>query len=1217
MRFSRERTSLLKFAVMAGAVLATYAGTQRAVSQITTATIHGTVTDPSGAVIPNAKIAAINTTTGIETDTTSNGTGFYSIPALQIGGPYTITVDAPGFNQMKLTGIMLTVNANLEENALLKIGTSAQTVSVDASQLQVETANTQLQQVIPASQIENLPILGRDAAALERLTPGVVEASDDTGAPSANGSQNGANSYKLEGIDINDFALQDEGFEINPDALQEINIVTSTINPEFARNSGAIINETIKAGTNQIHGSGFEYYRDTFMNLPGYFALPGERTPFHQNLYGGTLGGPMVKNKLFGFLAYQGFRNRTGTVQQTHIFQSGVFSEGNFTNENNIANGGANGVVGLSGNPIPFDITVNGNPCGPSTSNTTWSACFPGSGIAGAPATLIIAPSNFNSLASTLVTKYVPQVKNAGTDAVPLYNFSTADTGAQDQGSMRADYHISDSDAIYGVGLFQSSPSFDTIPFGHNTGQGADLPGFAQINAEHLKLFSATETHTFSSETINVLRAGYYRLNYAAVEPAQVVDPSSFGFNIAPQNPSAGLPVMALTGLFNLGFSSEGPQPRKDTNLNFSNDFTHLVGRHSLKFGATLEQFRVSNPYFSDNNGVYSYGGSGPYSSGDPGIDFLLGIPDNYTQESGGFIDTIAYEYYAYAQDSWKATSDLTINYGVGWDVETPTANRQYAGEGIACFQPNTATSTVYPGDFPGLLYPGDPGCNDEGGATTKWDHFGPRFGFAWAPSKGPAALIGGPGKFSLRGGFGLYYNRDIEEGQLQNLGEPPTSKTSSGAADFVCATGAYAGEPCSPAFANPFTDVAGNGSETNPFPYVVPKPGTTLDWSNYTELDMSSISPNYGVPYIYNFNLNIQRQLPGNMILQVGYVASLGHRLVITYDADPITPAGHSACLANPTCIADRAQQDIYFPADTADPATTGGVPDYKDVGAEGTEGSSNYNSLQASLVNSTWHGLYFTLAYTYSHALDDDSGLTSSGFNARGRNNIPGYKYLNYGSSDFDARHRLAASYDYRIPLLASMNNKSVVKDILADWHVDGFTILQTGFPVLITDGLVYNSLWCSYWTYYNCPDTPNTSSFKIATYNPRSNVGGVNQYFDTSSFYQEGATPAAPSTVTTYGVFGNVRRNFFHGPGFNYTNLSVFKDIPLGHDTARSLQLMLQAANVFNHANFAPPDGNYPDGPGEFGAVTALWGNYGYDYNGDPAPGRTAQIVGKIRF
>ncbi len=1199
MRFFRMRSTLLAFSSIAISSFLAFVSVPFASCQVTTAAIHGTVTDSSGAVVENATVTALNIATGITTETTSNKSGFFMLPVLQVGGPYTVEVESAGFQKFAKTAIMLTVNANLEENATLEVGTTLQTISVDASTQQVETSNTQLEQVVPASQLENLPMLGRDAAAMERLAPGVVESSDHFGSYAVNGSQTQSNSFQLEGVDNNDGPLQDEGLIINPDALAEENIVSSTINPEFARNSGSVINQVVKNGTNSVHGSGFEYYRDTFMNLPGYFALPGERIPFHQNLYGGTLGGPVIQNKLFGFIAYQGLRNRTGAIDQTPVFQSGVLSSGTFTNEYNVANGGSNGSVGLTANPIPFNITTgSGTTCGPTTAFQTWAACFPGS-------TVVIKPSSFNSIASSLATKYVP-AGNAGTATAPLYNFATADTGAQDQGLLRADYHISNRDSIYSVGIFQSSPSVRSLSYG-----GATLPGFGMNNAQHFKLFSAQETHIFNSNTLNVLHAGYYRFNFAAVEPSSVVSPSSLGFNINPQSASSGVPLISLQGLFNLGFSYEGPQPRKDTNLTYSDNLSHIIGNHNLKIGATVEQFRVSNPYYADNNGVFTYSGGGGYSSGDPGIDFLLGIPDTFTQESGGFIDTIAWENYIFAQDSWRATSDLTINYGLAWDVETPNTNMQFNGLGISCFQISSATSKIYPGGFPGLLFPGDPGCNKAGGATTHYAHFGPRLGFAWSPSAGPSGLFGEPGahKLSIRGGFGLYYNRDAQEGQLQNLGDIPNEFTSHGAADFLG----------SPGFQNPFTDVSGAGSETNPFPYARPKPGAALNWPSYLAAELSSIDRNYATPYVYNFNLNVQRQLPANMIMQIGYVGSAGHHLQSTYDADPITSAGHAACLASVgadagcNTPAGRFQQHLFYPQNTAQPGTEYGYPYYLDVGSQATYGTSNYTSLQASLLKNTSHGLYFTLAYTYSHALDNASSLESSGFTSRGMNNVPGFQYLNYGDSDYDARHRLVMSYDYKVPLLDALNQNLIIKEALGDWHVAGFTVEQTGFPITITDAGTYNSLWCDYWVYYGCPDDVNTTKFSIQKFNPRANPA-THQYFNSGSFYQEGATPAAPNTVTTLGVFGNVKRNFFHGPGFNYTNLSVYKNFPFGHEASNGFQIMVQAANVFNHANFANPDGNYTDGS-YFGQTLGVKNSA--DYNGDPAPGRTAQIVGRVTF
>jgi hypothetical protein len=1184
MRFSRLQTAFSLLSLLAGVGLVTITSAPAALAQVTTAAIHGTVTDLTGAAMPNAKITAVDTATGISTTTTSNRSGFYTFTALQIG-PYKVDIEMPGFERFESSGISLTANADLEINGKLKVGATAETVTVDASAMQVETANTQLQQTIGDSEIEDLPMLGRDAASLQKLAPGVVESSDRFGGFSTNGSQTTSNSYLLDGVDNNDGPLQDEGLVINPDALAEENIISSTLNPEFSRNGGAVVNQVIKSGTNQFHGSGFEYYRDTFMNNRNYFSQ--SRPPFHQNLYGGTVGGPILKDKLFLFAAYQGYRNKTGETTETPVFQSGILSSGDFTSENNVATGGADGTVGLSANSIPFTIMTSNGPCGPTSTNTTWAACFP----AGSP--VVIPTSNFNAIAYSLASKYVP-AGNAGSATAPEYNFNTANTGAADQGILRADYHIGSSDQIYSTGIFQSSPSTATLGFG-----GSNLPGFGTIQAEHFKIFSVSETHTFNSNNLNELRAGYYRFNFAAVEPAHVVAPSSLGFDISPNNPASGVPFMNLTGLFSLGFTREGPQPRKDTNLLAGDNYTWIFHNHSLKFGGSFEQFRVNNPYSADNSGDYGFAGAGTYSSGDPGIDFLLGIPDTYQQTSDGFTDTLAYEYYAFAQDSWKVSSDLTLNYGIAWDVETPNNNDQFKGEGITCFQVGGPTSTVFPGGFAGLLFPGDPGCNRAGSATTKWNHFGPRFGFAWSPSNGPAALIGESGahKFSIRAGFGLYFNRDQEEGQLQNLGDTPNFKNSFGAADVGG----------SPGFANPFADVTGNPatSEASPFPYTPPAPGSALNWALYTGQDTSSIDPHYTVPYIYNFNLNIQRQLSNSMILQIGYVGSLGHKLATAHEADPITAAGHATCLADPVCTSFLPELHLFYPQLFVQPTVFGGAPAYLSMGELSTTAGSNYNALQVSLNKNLSHGIYGTLAYTYSHGLDNASGLESSGFNGPGTNFIPGFTHLSYGSSDYDARHRLVAGYDYGVPLLRSMNDQPIVKEILGSWHAAGFTVLQTGFPVVITDFGTFNSGYCDEFSYYACSDVPVTSSFKIPTQNIRSTFQqtGSGTWFNNGLFSQE-----------PIGTFGNVGRGLVHGPGFNYTDLSLYKNIPLGGEGARSLQIMLQAANVFNHANFAQPDGNFTDGP-YFGTVTAVKSSA--DYNGDPYGGRTAQLVAKFRF
>jgi hypothetical protein len=396
---------------------------------------------------------------------------------------------------------------------------------------------------------------------------------------------------------------------------------------------------------------------------------------------------------------------------------------------------------------------------------------------------------------------------------------------------------------------------------------------------------------------------------------------------------------------------------------------------------------------------------------------------------------------------------------------------------------------------------------------------------------------------------------------------------------------------------------VAGGGSEPSPFPYTPPAPGTQLDWSQYVFQQTSSIAKNYGVPYTYNFNLNIQRQLTGTMILQVGYVGSLGHKLATAYEADPVTPAGHAACLADPSCADDLASVHLDFPQYTAQPAVFDGAPAFISMGQLGTTGSSNYNALEVQLSQNPWHKLYFTMAYTYSHALDNSSGLESAGFNGGGLNIYPGWQHLSYGDSDYDARQRFVIAYDYTVPLFSSLNQQAIVKGVLGDWHFAGFTALQSGNPVALTD-FIFQSGWCDQYSYYACPDNPQTSSFSIKKFNPRTlNSAGLNQGFDSSPFSDYPA-----------GGFGNVSRGLVHGPGFNYTNLSLFKRIPLGNESARSVELMIQASNAFNHPNFDNPDGSLTDGE-FFGAITAV--KHSADYNSDPSPGRVVQLVGRFTF
>ena len=1174
--------------------------TAQSQAQATTASIHGMVNDPGGAVVAHAAVTVVNTSTGVSSTHDTDSKGYFVFPDLHIGGPYSVTVVKNGFQKFVSTGIMLDLSSSREVEARLLIGASSQTVQVHSAQIQVERGDAQLKNVIGAAELEELPTLGRDAVQLQKTAPGVVESNDREGTFSTNGSQTQENSYLLDGTDINDILLNQPGITVNPDALAEINIISSTLDPQFSRNSGAIVDEALKSGTNHFHGDGFEFYRDTFLNNGNYFSAT--RPVFHQNVFGGTLGAPIYKDRAFFFVAYQGLRSRTAQTQLTQVF-SGAQRGGDFSNDGH-----------LSGNPIPFPGGLQGTAgfCPP---GTPWNKCFPGGQI---------PVSNFDPISSRLLNTYVPP-SNFTSGGINYYNFNAPNTAGGDQGIIRIDDQLTSKDALWASTIFDSSPSTNTLPLPSTeaTGTGANLPGFAADNSAHIKIFNASWTHVFNSSTINELRGGYFRYNFAELEPAAatLAPPSSFGFNIIPQDGAAGtLPFINVNGYFALGFSTNGPQPRKDENYDYFDNFSKVAGRHDLKFGVNVERFVFSNPYYSNNSGAFSFVPSGTYSSGDSAADFLLGVPATYNQGSGYFVDVRASQDYAYAQDHWRVSENLMLAYGMGYDVETPFENLQYGGVGVTCWLPNHAQSKVFPNAPPGLLYPGDPGCNRNGGPTTHWKHVSPRAGFSWSPGDGFGALSGTTGQHALvvRGGFGVYWNRPQSEGTQENSNDAPFSENSLGAASLGG----------SPSFANPFNDIAGTAAASygaNPFPYTAPKPGQNVNFSSLYPLEMDNLTSAFDVPYTYNFNLNVQRSLPSSMVLTVGYVGSLGRKLMRAGDGNRTTQAGHDACLSGTgtgapivlggntfSCVQLANAQSLYFPGNKTQTATVpgtqvpgvfpNGLPDYLSIGAMYTNGASSYHSLQVSLAKAPTHGLYFSLAYTFSHGLDNASGLEDSVANGYGSNYVPGFEHLSYGDSAYDARQRLVGLYNYEVPVPHAISDNAYTRPVLAGWHLSGITALQTGFPVTIYDAGVFNSLYCDQFSFVNCPDVPNTSTFHIKTENPR-HAG--NYWFNPATFSQE-----------PIGTFGNVKRNFFHGPGFNYSNFEIYKNLPVGHsESPRYFQLRLEAYNAFNHPNFANPNGNFGAGSPVFGSINSV--DQPVNPSGDPQPGRAIQLGGKFYF
>lgn len=1125
-------------------------GVQAAKADNLYARIQGVVVDPSGAVLAGVKLTTTNVGTNISYEAESKSDGGFVFLNLPVG-TYKVTATNAGFRTFTATGITLVLDQVYALNIKMELGQISEQVMVEASNVQVETANTQLGTVIGGDTIRDMPLIGRNWVNLQQLEPGVVASSDRFGTFSTNGSQSQQNSFLIMGQDSNDLPLNTPLIIPNPDAIGEFDMVTNTINPEYGRNSGAILNASIRTGTNAFHGDGFEFYRDTFLNTKDFF----QKNPsvFHQNQFGGTIGGPVWKNHTFFFFSYQGTRARQAQAFGVPTVFTPAERSGDFSADG-IQTSTTKSPFAMFGDSASTCPVSGGIKC---ASGTPYNKLF---------STGVIPSQDLNTVAVNLMNKFVP-LPNLGANQ---FTFSPVTTNSADQYIFRVDHTLGSKDTLTGYGYFQTNPTADTLPF-----TGATVPGFGDESKRHYKQFTVGWTHTFSSNVLNEVRVGYTRFNFDAVEPQTPTLPSSAGFAINPQDPAvAGLPVIALNGLFTLGFSSNGPQPRKDQTYGLTDNFTWVHGKHTFKFGIDDRRFHVSNPFFASNSGTFGFNGGGAFSTGVPGADFLLGIPDTYTQGSGSFIDASAQGYYTYVQDSWKAASNFTVNYGVGWQINTPVTDHFNNNRAINCFRPGQQ-SAIYPTAPAGLVFPGDAGCTASG-YKTGFTHFGPRLGLAWAPhSSGKLGLLtGDQGKFSIRAGVGIYFNQIEEELTLQNLQAPP----------FALGSGGIADSPVfgNPSFAAPFTDVSTGVSIPNKFPFTPAPAGSNVDFTFFEPFSLNLLDPNFSVPYAINDNVTVQRELPGQMVLSVGYVGSFGRHLERAFDLNPgINPAG---CAATPACVANRVFQGSNFPANFRfDPTIFGGL------GQQATDGTSHYNSLQVFLQKRISQGLTFGLAYTYSHAIDNGSGFENTSFGVRGTNlAIPG---LNVGDSAFDARHRFVANYTYEIPVPQALRGGNKGR-LFQGWRIAGITTLQAGFPINISNS-DFTSLTCNAFFFYGCPDNAQQLTPTIQTFNPREvqtlvngrgqTIKNVNFFFAPADFCNSRGNAACPMK---YGTFGNDARDSLHGPGINITNLAILKDI---HVTEQKyFELRLESQNTFNHVSFSNPNGDVNSS--SFGKITA---------------------------
>jgi hypothetical protein len=1197
MRFpSKCKFVAIVLCVFAGVALASINGS-----------ISGVVTDPSGSVILGATVTATETQTGVKSEIVTDSKGFYSFSELPIG-TYDVEVHAKGFKTFRQTGLIIDANSALRVDAILEVGNTTEQVVVNSDAVHVDLESTQTGEVIEGRKILAVPLNGRAYTDLLDLQPGVVpsqygnQAPDTSDRPpsgasnpgnqSINGQRESSNGFMVNGANVVEGKNNGASVLPNLDSIAEFRIITNNFDAEYGNYSGGQVNVATKAGTNSFHGSVFEFLRNTDFDARNFYnpSSVGPKDDFKQNQFGATGGGPIIRNKLFFFVDYQGTRRIRGNVVGTNVPNADNFPDAN-GNVNALDLFQANGSGSVNGNTWADTLSnrlnymvSSGEPYWSPTCNSTMyvdpvstpNGCvFPGG---------VVSKSAILPLSSNLI-KYFPQPNT--TSGANNFVSSLGDHLRDDKGAVRVD----DNTRFGTVSGYYFMDDFN-LATPTPSDIGANVPGFADSTLGRAQLASLAITKTLGPTAVNEFHLSYTRFAGRFGTPTQGVAPgtlASLGF-VAPEvnggvfNGGIGPVVPELDGvpgitLGNLGAVIGVPSTTTAQVNNTSqvqDTFTKVLGTHTLKFGGQFHYDQINERNLFGQDGTFNFDGT---ETGVDWVDFLLGAVGGggFTQASRQLLDSRSKYFGLFGQDSWRVNSSLTLNFGLRWEFSQPWYDTQNK---ISTVVPGQQ-SVVFTQAPKGLLFPGDPGI-PKTLAPTRYNAFSPRFGLAWSPKASEgflAKLTGGPGKTSIRAGGGIFYTAFEDLSQFQEVGDVPFGLFwSPGGHKF---------------FQTPFVDrVTGLDVQQPVFPFVVPSnatrqnPNTTFDFSQFFPLDGNAEVAFWRtnrLPYAEHLDFSIERQLGADTVLSLGYVGTMAHKLIVYVNYNPNDP---NLCLflSNPANLAPGSNACGPSSEDSGPFVLAPGVsaPGYPGItsfattrllaglntpnldafgrnAAEKTMGNSAFHSFQATLRHNS-RNAEFLLGYTYGKCLDNSSGLEDSV--------NPYDPRKSRGLCLFDVQHHFVGSYSARLPFDKLFHaNSGWSNRIAGGWQITGITTFATGLPVPLSEGHD-KSLAGSSGT-----DVPNFTPGKVlADTNPRHG----NSYFNTSLFSKE-----------TVGQIGNSNRRFFHGPGLNNWDLALVKDTRITE--SKSLQLRAETFNSWNHAQFENPDGNI-DHTNTFGLVKA---------------------------
>jgi hypothetical protein len=1109
-----------------------------AAAQQATAQITGTVKDQSGAVVPGANLTLKNSATNVMRTTVAGTDGEYLFTSIPIGA-YEVAVERQGFRKYERKGITLDINQNAKLDVTLEVGATDQVVEVQGNVTQVDTTSAALGKVETTQRIEQLPLAARDTMQLGLLQAGTFAPDQDDGSGNAfsvSGQRSESQTFLIDGADNNDFLGNNMVVNPNPDAVAEFKIITNNYEAEYGRTSGGIINQVVKSGTNSIHGSAFDFFRNTALDASDYFL---QQAPvFRYNVFGGTIGMPIKKDKAFFFASYQGSRRAEGQVAPPMQVLDSAERGGDFSE---LYTGQIDPATGFDTGQLYNPTTGNPYTC---------------SGV-------VCNKLPVDPVIQNYINRYLPFPNLPNNEFVSAPVASLRD----DQFIFRFDYNLSPKDTLSAFYIFDDQPQVFPFEILKGASTGGDVPnGSGFTNADRYQTGSISWTRTISPTMLNELRFATNRIASLDGTPTDRTTPAQLGFTtVTPDDPAgAAPPLMTVSGAFSLGPSPQGPTKLHRSTFQYQDTFSWNHGHHALKFGGDLRWIENNFDYDFYNNGSFFFGDFGAFTAssapnnvsfGSDLADFVGGFFDNYYQFSNAKYGIRTHSWDFFGQDSWKVSKTLTLNYGLRYEYNSPQEDPHNE---IIGWYPGQQ-STVFPGAPTGFLYPGDPGTPNRGLVYPDRNNFAPRFGFAW-DMLGNAKLV-------MRGGMGIFY--DIEDGalNLQFGGQPPYGYVANNYPSYLGAT------PSNNSFiADPFTPFG------YPDPYPFAASGNVGKFFSPALPFAYVVEPHFRTPYAENFNFGFQYQLARATMLEAVYVGSLSRKAISSTETNSpslygpngllnqLAQDGGDPSLLNPECARPLAACDV-----NGNP--TGAQQIYTNV----SEGSSSSNELQLTVDQRLSHGVQFRVAYTLSKTID-----VSSGFRARSSTyTIPTDPAFDRGLADFDATHRLVMSPIWQIP--GPSHGNAFLRKFADGWAVSTITSFQSGNPFTIFS----NNNSSESDNYLDRPDV--TGPIQIF-HNPRqmqtlsgSCGGGTlgHYYFDPTNL------DCANVPLFSHGDMG---RNVLRGPGINNWDISLLKDFKVTE--SKSLEFQANFFNAFNHVQFYAPSSSEGASGGSqlFGQVTS---------------------------